>query len=71
MQFLAVDDLDRPGTSPRDGCGESAGAIAGIGKNTLDEGEEAARAPVEDQLSSVAVLDAGRMNDDVQQETDR
>lgn len=35
------------------------------------EGEEAARAPVEDEPCAVAVLHRGGMNDDIQQEADR
>jgi len=45
--------------------------IAGIGEDPLDEGEKAARAPIENQPRPVAVLNIGGMDDDVQQETER
>src|SRR5712671_3219593 len=41
--------------------------IAGIGEDALDEGEEAAGAPIENQPRPVAVLNIAGMNDDVQQ----
>ena len=71
MQLVALDDLDRPGTGSCDGRGERASVVARISEDALDEGEKATGAPVEDQLRAVAVLDVGRMDDDVQQEADR
>jgi hypothetical protein len=41
--------------------------IAGIGEDPLDEGEKAARAPIENQPRPVAVLNIAGMDDDVQQ----
>jgi len=71
MQLVAFDNLDGPGT----GLGQSPcqlwSLIVGVGEDALDEGEQAARAAVEDQSCPVAVLDVGRMNDDVQQEAER
>lgn len=71
MQLVAFDDLDRP--SP--GFGESRRQlrplIAGVGEDALDEGEQAAGSPVEDQPGAIAVLQVSRMNDDVQQEAER
>jgi hypothetical protein len=71
MQLVALDDLEHPTAGP--GCG-SRGArslIAGIGEDALDEGEEAAGAPIEYQPRPVAVLNIGGMDDDVQQEAER
>jgi hypothetical protein len=44
--------------------------IAGIGKDAFDEGKEAARASIENQPRSVAVLKVGGMNDDIQQKAE-
>ena len=71
MQLRAVDDLDSPGARLRDRGGERTRVIAGIGEDALDEGEEVARAPVEDQPGAITILHVGRMDDDIQQETDR
>ena len=71
MQLVALDDLDGPRAGLCDRGGEGAGVIAGIGENALNEGKEAACTPVEHQLGAVAVLDVGRVDDDVQQEADR
>jgi hypothetical protein len=46
---------------------ENAAVLRGI-KDTLDEGEEAARAPIENEQSSVAILHSGRVDNDVQQQ---
>ena len=37
----------------------------------LDEREEAACAPIEDEQSAVAILHGGRVDDDVQQQAER
>lgn len=71
MQLAALDDLQGPGARLCDGCGERCSLVAGIGEDTLDEGEEAARAPIKDKPSAVAILYVGRVNDDVQQESER
>jgi hypothetical protein len=71
MGVGSLDDLDLP----RGGFGRSAGQlrplIAGVGEDALDEGEEAARAVIEDEPCSVAILHIGGMDDDVQQEAER
>lgn len=71
MRLVALDDLHRPGA----GRGESGGClrtlVAGVGEDALDEGEEAARAPIEDEPRPVAILHVGRMDDDVQEEAER
>lgn len=71
MHLVALDDLDGPGAGLGDRGGEGPRVIAGIGEDALDEGKQAARAPVEDQAGAVAVLYVGRMNDDVQQKAER
>lgn len=71
MQLAALDDLDRPRAGPDQGGGELGSLVAGVGKDAFDEGEQSARAPVEDQRRAVAVLHVGRMHDDVQQEPER
>ena len=71
MGLFAVDDLDGPGAGLGECGSEPARVIAGVGEDALDEGEEAARAPVEHQPGAIAILDIGWMNDDVQQETER
>jgi hypothetical protein len=71
MQLVALDDLQPPGPGLGDGGRGLRSLIAGIGKDTLDEGEEAARAPVENERRPIAVLDVGRVDDDSQQEAER
>ena len=71
MQFAALDDLQGPGSGLGDGRGCLRPLIAGIGEDALDEGEEAARAPVEDERRTVAVLHVGGVDDDVHQEAER
>ena len=71
MQLVTLDDLQDPGASLGDGCGQCRSLVAGIGEDALDEGEAAARAPVEDEPGAIAILHIGRMDDDVQQETER
>ena len=65
------DDLDLPGAGF---CGSSSNArplIACVGVDTFDEGKQSPGPLVENQGGTVAILDAGRMNSDVQQETKR
>ena len=71
MQLVALDDLQDPAAGLGDGCGQCRSLVAGIGEDALDEGEAAARAPVEDEPRAVAILHIGRMDDDVQQEAER
>ena len=71
MQFVALDDLEHPTAGAGSGVRGAWALIAGIGEDALDEGEEAAGAPIENQSRPVAVLNVGRMDDDVQQETER
>ena len=71
MQLVALDDLQPPGAGLGNGGGCLRSLVAGIGEDALDEREEAARRTVEDQSRSVAILHGGRMDDDIQQETER
>jgi hypothetical protein len=49
VQFVALDDLDHPTASAGSGLCGAWSLIAGIGEDALDEGEQAARAPIENQ----------------------
>jgi len=71
MQLVALDDLQGPGAGLGNGGGQRRSLVAGVGEDALDEGEEAARAPIEDEPRAIAILHIGRMDDDVQQEAER
>ena len=71
MQFVALDDLEHPTTAAGSRSLGARSLIAGIGEDALDEGEEAARAPIEDEPRAIAILHIGRMDDDAQQEAER
>jgi hypothetical protein len=71
VQFVALDDLEHPTTGAGSHSRGTWSLIAGIGEDALDEGEEAAGASIENQPCPVAVLNIGRMDDDVQQEAER
>lgn len=71
MQFVALDDLDSPGARLCERGRQLRPLIVGIGEDAFDEGEAAARATVEDQQRAIAILQIGRVDDDVQQEAER
>ena len=71
MQFVALDDLQPPGAGLGEGGRGLRPLIAGIGKDALDEGEAAARAPIENERRTITVLYVGRMDCDIQQEAER
>lgn len=71
VQFVALDDLELPGSGFCDGRGHLGALVAGIGEDALDEREAATRALIENQPGAVAILHIGRMDDDVQQEAER
>ena len=48
---------------PSDGGRGLRTLVRGISKDALDEGEEAACAPIEDEQSAVAILHSGRVDD--------
>jgi len=71
VQFVALDDLNDPTAGAGSGSRDAGSLVAGIGKDALYEGEEAARAPVENQRCPVAVLHVGGVDNDVQQKPER
>ena len=71
VQFVALDDLKHPTTGAGSRSRGARSLIAGIGEDPLDEREEAARAPIENQPRPVAVLNIAGMDDDVQQKAKR
>ena len=71
MQFVALDDFDRPGPGLGDSRGHPRPLVAGIGEDALNEREQAARAPIEDEPRTIAILHIGRVDDDIQQEAER
>ena len=71
MQFIALDDRQLPGAGLGDGGRGLLPLVPGISEDKLDEGEEAACAPIEDEQSAVAILHGGRVDDDVQQQAER
>ena len=71
VQFIALDDLEQPTTGAGNRSRGTRSLIAGIGKDALYEGEEAAGASIENQSRPVAVLNVGGMDHDVQQEAER
>ena len=71
VQFVALDDLDHPMAGAGSSSRDAWSLIAGIGEDALDEGEEAARAPIKNQPRPVAVLNIAGMDDDVQQKAER
>jgi hypothetical protein len=71
VQFGALDDFDHPTAAAGSSFCHARSLISGIGKDALDEREEAARSLIENQPRAVAVLHVGRMNDDVQEQAER
>ena len=71
MQFIALDDRQLPGAGLGNGGRGLRPPVPGISEDKLDEGEEAACAPIEDEQSAVAILHSGRVDDDVQQQAER
>ncbi len=71
VQFIALNNRELPGAGLGDGGHCLRPLVGGISKDTLDEGEEAARASIEDEQCAVAILDSGRVDNDVQQQAER
>jgi hypothetical protein len=71
VQFVTLDDLDQPTAGGGGGLRDPGPLITGIGEDALDEGEETARAPIENQPRPVTVLKVGGMDDDIQQQAER
>jgi len=70
VQVGTLDDLQTPRTGARDRGGHLRPLIAAIGIDARDE-REAPPGPAQEIQGAVAVLDAGGMDDDVQQEAER
>lgn len=71
MQLGALDDLDDPAAGIHGGKRRAWPLIAGIGEDFLDERPQRARAFIEHEACTVAVLNVGGMNCNAQQETKR
>jgi len=71
VQFVALDDLDHPMAGAGCGMRDAGSLVAAIGEDVLDKGEQATGAPIENQPRPIAVLNVGRMDDDVQQKAER
>jgi hypothetical protein len=71
MQLVALDDLQPPGAGLGNGGGSFRSLVAGIGEDALNEREQPARAPIENEQGAIAILHVGRVNDDVEQEAQR
>ena len=70
MKIGALDDLEFPGAGLGDGIGRPLALIPAIGKDALDEREQASR-PAQQWNGSVAILDIAGSDEDVQQEAER
>ena len=70
MRVAALDDLQGPATCVGDDLGHLWSLIAGIGEDTLDEGEQAP-CRTEQVARAVAILHIGGFNADAQQEAER
>ena len=67
----SLDDIDLPGAASCSSGPDARSLITTIGVDAFDEGEQSSRSLVEHQRRAIAVLDIGRMNDDIQQEAER
>jgi len=68
MKIAALDDLDHPGPGVGHGCGRAFTRVAA--EDPLDEREQAPRL-AQEQERPIAILDVGRMHNDIQQEAQR
>lgn len=71
MQLVALDDFNGPGSGRGDGARQLRSLIASVGEDPFDEWKQAACAPIKDEWSAIAILQVGRVDDDVQQEAER
>jgi len=71
MELAAFDDFQLPGAGLGNRSGGLRSLIAAIGEDALNEGEQAAGAPIEHQSRSVSVLHVGGMDDDIQEQAER
>lgn len=70
MGLGAFDDLDLPGADVGDDLGDARPLVSGIGEELYDRGK-AAFGVAQQASDAVAILSAGTMDDDVQQQTQR
>ena len=70
VRVATLDDLQGPATCIGDDLRHLWSLIAGVGEDTLDEGEQAPRR-TQQVASAVAILHIGGLNADAQQETER
>ena len=71
VQLIALDDLQLPDAGLGDDGSGFGSLVAGIGEDAFDEREQTSRATVENKRGTIAILHVGRMNDDVQEQTER
>ena len=71
MQLATFNDLNGPGAGFCGGSSHDLPLIGGVGEDALDERKETARMSIENEPEAIAILDVGRMNDDLQQEAER
>jgi len=71
VQFGSLDDFDHPTAGAGSGVCDAWSLISGVGEDALDEGEEAARALIEHEPRSVAILHIGGVDDDIQEKAER
>ena len=69
MQLGALDDFELPRAGVGDDLGDRGPLIAGVGEDLPDR-REAAAGIAQQAAGAVAVLDAGAVDDDVQQQTE-
>ena len=70
MQVGAFDDFELPSAGPGDGRGHFRPLIGGIGEDAFDEGKQTPGA-AQQIAGAVAILHAGWMDDDVQEQAER
>jgi hypothetical protein len=70
MQLRALDDLQLPCAGLGDERGHDRSLVGAIGEDALDEGEQTTGS-TQQQIRAVAILHAGRMDHDVQEEAER
>ena len=71
VQFVTLDNLEHPKAGAGSSLRGAWSLISGIREDPLDKGEQAARAPIENQPRPVAVLNVGGMDDDAQEKAER
>jgi len=71
VQFIALNDRELPAAGLGDGGGRLRPLIGRVSEDVLDEGEEAAGAPIEYEPCAIAILHSGRVDDDIQEQAER